>query len=229
MSRDRRTAVPSEQYVTVPRGDYTEVVDRLSGYTLSTHGAGYLAEKAAAFLNAHPEAAAAAHDALAQAQTGPAADARRALLRWGYRWTMDAETAAEVFVLGRSRVEELVVTGDLVRVWSTRGAAYVTTPERFKELDIKDLVDGDKTFPSAQRDQLARPQTRLWALPPTVRYAACECGRTRGNCLSCAPFEEFECDWSGCRANAVTVAGGRPLCARDFWSSEHIVRNAARR
>jgi len=45
---------------------------------------------------------------------------------------------------------------------------------------------------------------RLEAMRDRARYACASAQHRHGNCPICAPVEDFECEWGGCRANAVT-------------------------
>jgi hypothetical protein len=93
-------------------------------------------------------------------------------------------------------------------VWSRQGLPFYLTPERYRELwalPITFQYDSGEMIPTVPWSELGRRQERLEAMQHRARYAPCELHNVgTGNCPICAPVEEFECDWGGCRANVVT-------------------------
>jgi beta-phosphoglucomutase-like phosphatase (HAD superfamily) len=78
MPRTARRVTAAPHYVATATGGRHQVTDRVNGYALSEHADPQAADRAAQLLNTDPAAAVAAVRALDDAQTGPAADARRA-------------------------------------------------------------------------------------------------------------------------------------------------------
>ncbi|MET7621961.1 hypothetical protein [Streptomyces sp. NPDC005408] len=209
MPRTSRTQPPPPQYLTTQTGTGHQVTDRLNGYPLSEHPTAEAAQAAAEQLNTDPAAAIAAARALDDEQTGPAADVRRLLRRYGYGWCLVQSDAAALH--SRYQLREYLEAGHLVMVWSHRGLPFYTTPERYRELRIVFQEDERELIPTAVESTLQRHRERLNAMPRSQRYAVCEThAYSVGHC--CPPREEWECDWGGCSANAVTKIAGRPVC-----------------
>jgi hypothetical protein len=97
---------------------------------------------------------------------------------------------------------------------------FYITPERYQELRDLPITfqhDTGGMIPTVPAAELARRCERLEAMRDRARYALCELhGVGTGNCPICAPVEDFECDWGGCRANVVTRliwrGSGRSVC-----------------
>jgi hypothetical protein len=204
MPRTARTVTAAPHYVATATGGRHQVTDRVNGYALSEHADPEAADRAAQLLNTDPAAAVAAVRALDQAQTGPAADARRTLRRYGYRWALVQSEAEN----RRCEMAALTAAGHLVMVWSRQGLPFYVTPERYRELrdlPITFQFDTGEMIPTVPAAELSRRNERLEAMRDRERYALCELHNVgTGNCPLCAPVEDFECDWGGCRANVVT-------------------------
>lgn len=211
MTRTTRIQPPPPHYLTAETGTVHQVTDRLNGYTVSEHLTTEAAETAARQLNTDPAAAIAAARALDDAQTGPAAEIRRSLRRYGYRWALVQSSAVDLHRY--SELTALTEAGLLAMVWSHQGTPYYTTPERFSELSLTYVDDGGKQFPTAVASELTRRRERLLAMSDRLRYMPCEDhGIATGRCAICGPVEEWECDWGSCRANAVTRVAGQRAC-----------------
>lgn len=213
MPRTRTTPAPAPRYVTTTANDRHQVADRFHGYALSTHDDPDTARRTAELLNTTPAAACAAVRALDAAQTGPAAEVRRSLRRYGYRWALQQGDA--IALHGYHQLTELTAGQHLAMVWTPAGMPYYVTPERFAQLPIRWVDDEREIIPTAPAAELTRYRERLMAMPPHKRHQLCELhGLATGWCLICGPGEAWECDWGTCRANAVTTSAGRPLCER---------------
>ncbi|MFD8078983.1 hypothetical protein ACFV3E_40790 [Streptomyces sp. NPDC059718] len=219
MPRSSRTApTPAPQYVTARVGDMHHVQDRINGYSLSRHSTPAEAERAAGDLNASPAAALAAVTLLDAGQTGPAADFRRTLRRFGYAWSLEQCDAFEL--CSPYALADLVSTGHVRMVWSSQGAPFYTTPERFRRLQVifHAAEDGD-VYPMTPAMALTRRRVRLAAMSDADRRNPCEDhGIAGGRCALCRPREEWECDFAGCSRNAITrvttFGSSRPACAQ---------------
>src|SRR3977135_2873001 len=88
MPRPARRITAAPHYVATATGGRHQVTDRVNGYALSEHADPQAADRAAQLLNTDPPPAVAAVRPLDDAQPGPAADARRTLRRYGYRWAL---------------------------------------------------------------------------------------------------------------------------------------------
>ncbi|MFD3923050.1 hypothetical protein [Streptomyces sp. NPDC058595] len=200
----RTQAPPLPRYEVTPADDGGHhVVDRRHGYALTRHPTASEAGQFARVLASSRTVAVAAVRALDAAQTGPAADVRRTLRRYGYRWAL-AENGARA----RHReghLTELVESGHLSRVWSSVGHPFYCTPERFTELSATWRTYEGGRYPTAPLSELERDRLALGGLPERKRYAPCDLhGITLWACLLCGPRESWECQWGECVANAVT-------------------------
>ncbi|WP_433573736.1 hypothetical protein [Streptomyces sp. CA-251247] len=211
MSRSSRMQPPPPQYLTATGGTGHQVTDRLNGYTLTEYATAQEAEAAVELLNTDPVAALAAVRTLDEAQSGPAATARRMLRRYGYNWCLEQRYAIDLH--SHSELSELITAGHLAMVWSHRGLPFYTTPERYRELNIVFQYDTGEMIPTAVESTLQRRPIRLHAMPDHLRNAQCEThAYSVGRC--CPPIEEWECSWGYCGSNAVTKIARRRVCER---------------
>ncbi|MFB8026899.1 MULTISPECIES: hypothetical protein [unclassified Streptomyces] len=222
MSRLPKATIPP-LYITAPplTGHGYRIVDTRSGYTLAEHPDADAARLTAEEFNTSPRAAVNAVRALDEAQSGPAAHVRRNLRRYGYKWALEQCEAITLHSFGE--LTTLTEAGHLSMVWSIEGKPFYVTPERYRALPIVILPDdGGEKFPRAPESELDRRRARLEAMPPKVRYSPCELhGIGTGKCAICGPVEDWQCDWGGCWANAVTKISGRSMCERCAPSMDH--------
>jgi hypothetical protein len=218
--------VNAPQYTAVVMNGMPVVYDRINGYALSHHPSAEEAQRAAAGMNSTPAAAIAAVCALDESQTGPAAEFRRLLRRYGYGWAMETRDAAAL--VASFRTKEMARKGSIVMVWSSKGLPYYTTPERYSELPITFVQGAGDTFPTAPLAMVGRRFERLEAMPPRKRFELCEDhGLQTGTCAICRPKEPWECDYGTCWANAVTVISGRRTCERCAPAMPYTARRSA--
>jgi hypothetical protein len=206
---------PGARYaVTGPSGAH-RVVDRLHGYTLSTHTTLPAAEATARELASSPAAAIAAVESLDAAQTGPAAEERRTLRRYGYAWTLHRNALLTLVPeCSDHRLEDLVQERHLTVVFSLAGRPLYCTPERWAQMSSQWAQEGSEPSPAGDFFALQRNHPQLERLPRREQLIPCAAhGIALEQCLLCGPREDFQCQWGGCRANRVTAYCER--CARN--------------
>ncbi|MGW2651685.1 hypothetical protein ACWC2T_44170 [Streptomyces sp. NPDC001393] len=203
----RRRPQPPARYAAAEHEGVHQIVDRLHGYTLSSHTTRPAAEAAARELASNPTAAVAAVESLDAAQSGSAAAERRILRRYGYAWSLRQDEMLSLMrEFSHRRLETLVSDGHLSMVFTPAGQPYYTTPERFDELSPRWVRDGEESFPAAEPARLERPRPALELLSRRRRREPCELHRIAlWRCLLCGPREDFECQWGECTANRVTA------------------------
>ncbi|MFI1769097.1 hypothetical protein ACH41H_44695 [Streptomyces sp. NPDC020800] len=219
---------PAPPYTVVAAADVHQVVDSRHGYALAEHPDRAAAAEQARHLAADPTAAVAAVRALDTEQNGPAADARRILRRYGYRWALVESAMRDLRPyetdLSERELAQLLADGHLVMVWDLQGLPFYTTPERYAELDLTWIEDEGERFPAVPLAELQRPTPRL-DLARAARREVCDHGLTSHRCALCGPREAYECQWATCTANA--VANG--VCERCFDAHATTLTHRARR
>ncbi|MDQ0994812.1 hypothetical protein [Streptomyces sp. V3I7] len=207
MPRRRPQQQPPVRYAATEHNGAHQVVDQLHGYALTRHETGAEAESAARQMASDPGAAVAAVQALDAAQTGPAADERRMLRRYGYAWSLRQDEMLSLLPeFSFHRLESLIADGHLAMVWSPAGMPFYCTPERFEQLPLRVIRDDSGEFAAADLRLLERHRPALELVPHRQRYRPCEFhGVAFVRCMLCGPRERFECQWGGCTANAVTA------------------------
>ncbi|MFD7556502.1 hypothetical protein ACFV9E_18430 [Streptomyces sp. NPDC059835] len=214
-SRSTPAPAPAAPYTVVAAAGGFRVVDSRHGYALAEHETEAAAVVRALQLAEDPDVAVAAVRALDAAQCGPAADARRILRRYGYRWALVESDMRELRPyesdLSDTDLADLLAEGHLVMVWDLRGLPFYTTPERYAELELTWIEDEGERFPAAPLAELQRPTPRL-DLAREGRREVCDHGLAMYRCALCGPREAYECQWGTCTANAVA----RGVCERCF-------------
>ncbi|MET7693845.1 hypothetical protein ABZT06_38770 [Streptomyces sp. NPDC005483] len=207
MPRRRTQPQRPARYAAAEHEGRHQVVDQLHGYALSSHTTATAAEEVVRELTASPTAAIEAVDVLDAGQRGPAVIERRILRRYGYGWSLRQDEMLSLRgEFSHDRLETLISGGHLAMVFSPAGQPYYTTPERYEQLPVRWIRDGDESFPAADPAHLERPRPALELLPARKRYELCELhGITLWRCLICGPRERFECQWGECTANRVTA------------------------